>query len=79
MSEPRDIFYDDLDKPFHRPECQCDWCEEWRFVRGRSKPLRPGWMQKQLDEVSADFATWPEWMKREAVLRTPPVGTGGCE
>lgn len=29
MSE-RDIFHDDTDKPFHRPECQCDWCEEWR-------------------------------------------------
>jgi hypothetical protein len=29
----------DLDKPFHRPECQCDQCEEWRSDNGR-KPYR---------------------------------------
>jgi hypothetical protein len=25
----------DLDKPFHRPECECDACESWRRSRGR--------------------------------------------
>lgn len=25
----------DLDKPFHKPECECDMCEEWRVFKGR--------------------------------------------
>ena len=25
----------DLDKPFHRPECECDRCEQWRTHMGR--------------------------------------------
>jgi hypothetical protein len=25
----------DVDKPFHRPECECQDCEFWRKLRGR--------------------------------------------
>lgn len=25
----------DLDKPFHRPECECQPCEQWRKAHGR--------------------------------------------
>ena len=25
----------DLYKPFHRPECECEDCEEWRRQKGR--------------------------------------------
>lgn len=25
----------DLDKPFHRPECSCVVCEDWRKDKGR--------------------------------------------
>lgn len=25
----------DLDKPFHRPECECEECEAWRKSKGR--------------------------------------------
>ena len=27
----------DLDKPFHRPECECDACEGWRTKKGRKR------------------------------------------
>jgi hypothetical protein len=26
----------DLDKPFHRPECECEMCENWRIQKGRN-------------------------------------------
>lgn len=35
--------------------------------------LKPGWLQRQFDEVSRDIATWPEWMRREAGF------LGGCD
>jgi hypothetical protein len=25
----------DIDKTFHRPECECFWCEDWRRTKGR--------------------------------------------
>ena len=27
----------DLDKPFHRPECECAECENWRGMHGRKR------------------------------------------
>ena len=34
----------DVDKPFHRPECECDSCEGWRLAMNRPthKGLRAG-------------------------------------
>lgn len=29
------MFLGDCDKPFHRPECSCRQCEEWRVAKGR--------------------------------------------
>lgn len=29
------LMFGDLDKPFHRAECECPSCEEWRVSKGR--------------------------------------------
>jgi len=29
------MMFGDVDKPFHRPECECDECEKWRHDNGR--------------------------------------------
>jgi len=28
--------------------------------------LKPGWLNRQFDEVSKNVEAWPEWMKRAA-------------
>jgi hypothetical protein len=28
--------------------------------------LKPGWLNRQFDEVERQIDTWPEWMRREA-------------
>lgn len=30
------MMFGDIDKPFHRPECECLDCENWRVSKGRS-------------------------------------------
>jgi hypothetical protein len=29
------MMFGDVDKPFHRPECECDICENWRAIHNR--------------------------------------------
>lgn len=29
------MMFGDMDKPFHRPECECDTCENWRKAMSR--------------------------------------------
>jgi hypothetical protein len=28
----------DVDKDFHLPECECNWCEDWR--KSKDRPTR---------------------------------------
>ena len=36
--------------------------------------LKPGWLNRQFDQVTKDVETWPEWMKRAAgfAFDSPP-------
>ena len=38
------MIFGDVDKPFHRPECECESCEDWRKGKGRPthQELRAG-------------------------------------
>lgn len=29
------MIFGDIDKPFHRPECECERCEAWRVEKDR--------------------------------------------
>lgn len=31
--------------------------------------MRPGWINRQFARVEKDYATWPEWMRRETEKR----------
>lgn len=33
--------------------------------------LKPGWLQRQFDNVNKDIAMWPAWMRREAGFEVP--------
>ena len=45
----------DVDKPFHRPECECDVCENWRKNKNRltheevRRGLADGTIRKEQD------------------------------
>ena len=40
----------DLDKPFHRPECRCTECDDWR-ARHTAKRVRYGVPALSLDRI----------------------------
>lgn len=37
--------------------------------------LKPGWLNRQFDQVSKNVEQWPEWMKRAAGVTE---GSGDC-
>lgn len=41
------MVWGDLDKPFHRPECECDACEDWRKKMDRPTHAKLKKMPKQ--------------------------------
>lgn len=47
----------DLDKTFHRPECECDDCESWRVWKGRPTHKEIRGEKKDADRYEADHET----------------------
>jgi hypothetical protein len=39
--------------------------------------LKPGWLNRQFDQVSKNVEAWPEWMKRAAGVATQVADSHG--
>lgn len=55
------MIWGDVDKDFHRPECSCGYCEDWRVSMGRPthKELREMDNEQRTKETSGGIETIP--------------------